>query len=170
MSTKQNNDSKTILRKYHIPRKRVQTHTVGPSKTKQSPLQETDINFIVKKSVSNGHLPMMMQEARYGDFSEPTTYQDALNTVIVAQNQFAALPSHVRERFGNNPEHFLRFTADPKNAAEMVKLGLATERPTPPQPLTADAIGEATAQAIEAQKEGTPSRSSKSEDKRPKRP
>jgi len=52
-----------------------------------------------------------------------------MNTVIVAQSAFDALPARIRERFRNDPAQFLHFMSEDSNLPEMIKLGLAT--PTP---------------------------------------
>ena len=56
-------------------------------------------------------------------------YQKSLNLVLHAQSQFDALPAHTRARFANDPKMFLEFTSNPENIEEMIKLGLAKERP-----------------------------------------
>lgn len=115
------------------------------SRTHQSFKDECDINTIVKQAISTGRLPDLIKEnPSYGDFSSPLSYHDAMNVVAMANEQFAALPSHTRARFENDPEKFLAFTADPENLPEMVKMGLAIKRndsndankPAPNQPIT----------------------------------
>jgi phage internal scaffolding protein len=101
--------------------------------TKQQFKDECDINNILKLFKDKGILPDMIKEnAQYGDFSDVPTYQEAMDIVLHAEAQFGALPSHTRDRFGNSPEKFLEFVSDPKNAEEMVAMGLATKRETPP--------------------------------------
>lgn len=96
----------------------------------QSFMDECDINNIMKKYAQTGELPGLIKaQPQYGDFSDMETYQESLNKVILAQEQFAALPARVRERFQNDPAKFLQFATDPKNGKEMVSLGLAIERP-----------------------------------------
>lgn len=73
---------------------------------------------------------LIKENPRYGDFSDPVSYQDSLNLVLFAQQQFEALDSRVRERFLNDPARFLEFTNDPKNMDEMIQLGLAIPRQT----------------------------------------
>jgi len=101
----------------------------NPTRTHQSFRDECDINHIVRTANKNGRLPDLIKEnPRYGDFSEPLTYQESLNTVIRANDQFAMLPSHTRAKFNNDPGQFLEFAANPENKPEMVKLGLAKKR------------------------------------------
>lgn len=110
-------------------RKRVQVSFTEPTRTKQAFKDECDVNTILKRYKSTGVLPNMIKEnAKYGDFSSPLDYQESLNLVLHAQQQFNSLSSHVRERFNNDPQKFLEFTSDSKNIDEMVKLGLATKR------------------------------------------
>jgi len=94
------------------------------SRTKQSFKQECDINHIMKKYERQGILPQNIKQGMYADVSDVPTYQEACNLVIAAQEQFAALPSNVRERFANDPARFLEFVNDGSNAEEMEKLGL----------------------------------------------
>lgn len=106
-----------------------------PSLTKQTFMEECDINNIMKRFENTGILPDLIKEnPQYGDFSDPMDYQSALNTVLLAQEQFDALSSIVRERFNNDPQTFLEFTSNPDNSEELVKMGLATypvPEPTP---------------------------------------
>lgn len=97
----------------------------SPSKTKQSFVEESDINTLMKRYETTGVLPDAIKaEPRYGDFSSPVDYRDSLDIVRFAQEQFAGLPAAVRARFGNDPEAFLEFTSRVENTEEMAKLGL----------------------------------------------
>lgn len=106
-----------------------------PSKTKQSFKDELDINTIIKKAQIKGQFPeMLAKNPQFGDFSNAPDYQQALNIVILAERQFEALNSEVRDRFQNDPAQFLEFVHNPENKNEMVRLGLATERIVEPKP------------------------------------
>lgn len=123
-------------------------------RTKQSFKDECDINNIMKKFQRTGQLPdMIRKEPRYGDFADPVDFQDSMNLVIFAQEQFDALPAHVRERFANQPVRFLEFATNPANAEELVKMGLATKRePKPsPEPISAKPPGKKTPPAAPAE-------------------
>lgn len=103
--------------------------TPEPTRTKQSFKEECDINNILKKYGRTGQLPDLIEkDPIYGDFSEPTSYQEAMNLVILANEQFANLSAKTRERFSNDPVKFLEFTNNPENIDEMVKLGLAKKQ------------------------------------------
>lgn len=111
-----------------------------PGLTKQADKEACDINNILKRYQKTGILPdLIKREPRYGDFSDIGQYQDALERVTLAQEQFNALDAHVRKRFDNDPAKFLAFATDSKNNAELIKMGLATrkqdsEASTPSQP------------------------------------
>lgn len=93
--------------------------------TKQSDAKDCDINAIFKRYERTGQLPdMIVRDGSYGDFSEVPTYQEALNIVIRAKEQFMALDAGVRNRFDNDPAKFLAFATDEKNYDEMEKMGL----------------------------------------------
>lgn len=94
-------------------------------RTKQAFKEECDINGILRKFNKTGQLPEMIKKnPQYGDFSEAPQYQEALNLVLAAEQQFAALPARARERFHNSPKEFLEFANNAANADEMAKMGL----------------------------------------------
>ena len=63
------------------------------SRTKQSFKDECDINNILKKYNKTGQLPAMIKaDPKYGDFSNSASYQESLNLVLLAQEQFSNLP------------------------------------------------------------------------------
>jgi len=96
------------------------------SKTKQSFKDETNINKIVAKYNKTGQLPSLIkQNPKYGDFTNPLDYQESLNTVLFANEQFNALSAKVRSKFNNDPTKLLEFVSDAKNLEEMYELGLA---------------------------------------------
>ncbi|QXP08288.1 MAG: internal scaffolding protein [Arizlama microvirus] len=93
--------------------------------TKQSDLKDTDINAIMKRFERTGQLPdMIVKTPRYGDFSEVPTYQEALEIVNLANDQFANLDVSIRNRFDNDPAKFLNFATDSKNVDELERFGL----------------------------------------------
>lgn len=99
-----------------------------PSLTKQSFVDECDINKILKQYKKSGllrHINAKAAQGAYADLPDDADYQTALHVVMRSQDAFATLPSSVRNRFANDPAGFLAFMADPANEAEIVKLGLA---------------------------------------------
>lgn len=100
-----------------------------PSRTKQAHKSDCDINNILAKYKRAGVNPLQapLLDA-YRDVSGVVSYQDALNQVHAAQELFDALPAHVRKFFKNDPLDFVEYCADPVNADELVKLGLANKK------------------------------------------
>lgn len=97
---------------------------------KQSFKEECDINTIVRRF---GLDVRPVPEGTYAwtdqDFSGVTDFRSALELVVMAEDSFMTLPASVRMRFDNDPGKFVTFSSDPKNAEELVALGLATKRP-----------------------------------------
>ena len=88
---------------------------------------ECDINKIMDRYLRTGCLsdPLnQMKPGTYGDFTEMGDYMENMNKIIQAREMFDALPSRVRERFGNNPGAMIDFVMDPANQDEAIKLGL----------------------------------------------
>lgn len=96
-----------------------------PGVTKQSFKDECDIEKILERGSKTGFYPVMHSQPMYGDVSQVSDYQAALDIVTTAQAQFASLDAKVRKRFDNDPSKFLSFMADADNIDEMVSLGLA---------------------------------------------
>lgn len=108
---------------------RVQTPVTQPSMTKQSFKDECNINKIMDKFQRTGALNHYAKHAPdYGDATH-TELADAMNIVANAETMFEELPASLRKKFENDPEKFLEFVQDEKNAEEMIKLGLK-ESPT----------------------------------------
>lgn len=95
-----------------------------PSLAQQNQKEEADINTIVKRFGLTGELPQNVRMPQYGDFTEVTDYQTALNAVKQANEAFMEMPAEVRSRFENDPEKFVDFCLDPNNREEAKKLGL----------------------------------------------
>ncbi|WNK14948.1 MAG: internal scaffolding protein [Microvirus sp.] len=95
--------------------------------TKQADLKECDINLIFKKYERSGLLPeMIVKDGRYGEFADVPTYQESMEIVRMAQEQFSNLDVTIRNRFSNDPALFLAFVHDNKNIDEMDRMGLLT--------------------------------------------
>lgn len=112
-----------------------------PGVTDPSGAEDADINNIVSRFHKTGVLPNINVAAVYADVSNALSYQDALQTVINAENQFMALDAKTRKKFSNNPSEFLEFVDDPQNAAELVTMGLATLVDKSPSPAAPDLTG-----------------------------
>jgi phage internal scaffolding protein len=105
-------------------RKAVQYKSNMPSKTQQDQAAGVEINLIMARYLKTGELTHIKENPRYGDFSNITNYQDALDNVFEAQEDFAKLPSKLRDMFNNEPAHLLEFLSDPKNKEQAQELGL----------------------------------------------
>lgn len=142
---------------FYRPHKRVTysddlvNHTTGVvtkpvRRVKQNFKDECDINKIVKSYSVTGqytHIRANATQGAYRDLPDNMDFQEAIHTVEAGKAAFATLPSHVRDRFQNDPFNFLAFMADPTNQDEIIKLGLAADlRPpttaTPPSSSTGD--------------------------------
>ena len=100
-----------------------------PSRTKQSELEDCDINNIMARYATTGVITHLQKgEPLYGDFSEVEDYQASLAKVMSAEERFASLPSEVRKKFDYNPQNMIDFILDEKNREECIKLGFI-ERP-----------------------------------------
>lgn len=112
--------------------KKVLSMPSGKSLTKQSFKKECDIHSILEKHKRTGVMTVRSGSPQYGDFFEPLDYQDALNTIIVANEQFASLPAAIRDKFANDPLTFLEFCTNEENSEEMIKMGLKEAPKTSP--------------------------------------
>lgn len=104
-----------------------------PTRTQQQFKDDADINVIMRRFAVTGQLPQGVRMPQYGDFIDAVDdYQTAMNAIRAAEESFMMMPATVRDRFSNNPQRFLEFCEDPRNADEAKKLGL-TKKPLPPE-------------------------------------
>lgn len=124
--------TKTKFKTAYGAKERSSFETTGASLTQQHFKDEVDIKNTIRRYDRTGLIANVNKAvAHYGDFTASVNeYQDALNLVIEAQQNFAALPAEIREVFGNNPGEFLEQVQDPANKDRMIELGLI-ERPQP---------------------------------------
>lgn len=114
-----------------MPLNRVKLICEDPSLTKQSPFtDQANIKNILAKYAKTGILGDPTRKPIYGDFSNPETYEEALNLVANVKSGFENQPVDIRQRFKNDPGEMLSFLADEKNNEEAYKLGLK-QRPAP---------------------------------------
>lgn len=106
-----------------------------PSVTQQQFKEECDINTIAKNYGMTGQLPAAVFMPQYGDFTEVADFQTALHQIQRAEASFMAMPATVRDRFNNDPQRFLAFTSDVRNADELKALGLTRSAPPVPPPV-----------------------------------
>lgn len=119
-------------------RERVLTPVGTRSRTKQSFASESDVNAIMRKYLSSGVVPPVVQgEPRYGDFTNGTEYFDAMVRVRRAEEIFASLPVKVRVACDHDPRKLLDLVAaadsDPKARELAEELGVIDRKPGQPE-------------------------------------
>lgn len=134
---------------YHSDRHSVKDW--GPSLTKQSEMDSCDIN----KIIAVHGIPENTKQGLFGDFSDSSSFLEAQQIISFANQQFAALPASVRQRFNNDPAQMLAFVDDPANMDEMVKIGLATKTVRPPNTMEAPEAKREAASAASKTKKGS---------------
>lgn len=121
-------------RSYSWPRRRVRvTHKfTTPSLTRQSEVNDSDLNVIYRKYTQTGFKPE--KPVYYSEVDHLHSLQDALQIQANAQTAFEQLPAHIRDRFNNDPVQAAKFLQDAKNHDEGVRLGLIPPRQPVPVP------------------------------------
>lgn len=94
------------------------------SKTKQSFVEECDINTIVRRFNITGQLPSDVSAPTYADYDDVFDFHSAMSAVAKAHEAFEAMPAEIRSRFHNDPGAFVEFCSNQANREEAVKLGL----------------------------------------------
>lgn len=114
-----------------------------PSLTQQQFKEETDINTIVQRFGITGELPENYQPPISGDFTNISTFEEAMLATRKAIEQFMELPGTVRERFDNDPGKLIAFLDRTDDVAKAEALALGITQP-PPERIrtTTDAIDE----------------------------
>lgn len=124
--------SKTkVHHRFDLP-PQVQLKAGKKPRTKQSFRDECDINKIMAKFQKTGAISHIRQHGQNYGFASSNDFAKSMRIVIQAKEMFAELPSSIRNRFANQPEHFLQFVQDPANADEMVTMGLMTPKSEAP--------------------------------------
>lgn len=106
-----------------------------PSLTRQEFAQECDINVILARYQASGEIDFLNKHAPQYMDTTAVDFQTAMETVANAQSAFNDLPSHIRDRFENDPAKLLDFVHKDANREEAIKLGLIA----PPAPGSAAA-------------------------------
>lgn len=102
------------------------------SRTHQDFAGECDINTIIQRfGIGENPITSGKWTTNVDIADAPDNYQAVMNQLNQARDEFMSLPARVRSRFDNNPHEFVEFVSNPENIEEMVRLGLAVERPVP---------------------------------------
>lgn len=124
-----------IKKRYDRP-DNVELITSEDSLVQQQFAESTRVRNILDKFMRTGMIDSNPLPPRYEDVSEVQDYQSAMNLLVSVQGHFDALPSKIRDRFGNDPEKYLAFINDPNNLDEAVELGLLQKsEPAPIEPV-----------------------------------
>lgn len=97
--------------------------TFEEGKTQSQFKDECDINYLLRH-YNNVPKP----EPVYGDCTQYSDLQSAMNVLNAAENDFMALPSDIRSRFNHSPIEFYNFCNNAENYDELVNLGLANKK------------------------------------------
>jgi len=92
--------------------------------TQQHFKDECDINRIIERFTKTGTMPQIVAGFEFADVSDVPSYQEALDFLNAAQEQFMELPAKIRKEFDNDPGNLLRFLDDTNNYERAVELGL----------------------------------------------
>lgn len=104
-----------------------------PSLADQSFLQESDINYIAERFMRTGEVPQVLNMPTSGDFQGIFDFQEAMNLIKQAKDEFMTLPAKIRSRFDNDPAKLISFLEDPGNRQEAEALGMLAKPPAEPQ-------------------------------------
>lgn len=130
------------------------------SMTKQSFVEECDINYIMARYETTGEFPQKYADkvgtGQFGDFTNVPDFQTALQTVMDAEEMFGNLPAKVRDRFGNDPQQMFDFLSDGKNREEAIKLGLVPPPAPEPGPQKVEIVNPSTPPASSPASPGAP--------------
>lgn len=103
--------------------------------TKQSHKDECDIHRILKQYQRTGIITHVQQaRGTYEDLPSNTDFQEALNTMMSAEQAFAGLPAQVRRHFDNDPARFLAAFSDRSQHDQLREFGLLKPKAAPAAP------------------------------------
>lgn len=105
------------------------------SRTVQDEAEDADINVLVKRFGLLGAIKPLDRIPINEDFEGVFNYQDALDKLRAADDQFMTLPAEVRRRFDHDPGEFIEFCSNPANLPELEKMGLTKPKEAPIEPL-----------------------------------
>lgn len=115
---------------YEARRKKYAVYNTLPTRTQSHFAEECNIRNILRKYDRDGVITHIHnREPKYGDFSELPDYQQTMQRLQIARDEFMNIPSQIREKFHNDPGKFFEFVTDPKNHQELIDMGLIKEKP-----------------------------------------
>ena len=130
------------------------------TKAVQSERKSADINNIVARAYQTGQLPVLMGRQHIEQLPDVESYQDAMNKVVFAQQQFERLPAAIRDEFDNDPSKMLQAVSQSGENPELKKklqtLGLIETPETPSNPPAEQSPEGATGGVATAEPTGDP--------------
>lgn len=102
-----------------------------PGRTKQSFMDDCDINQILNKAqIAGGISHLQKHGAVYGDFSEaPKDLLEAREQLAKGEAIFNELPPEIRREFKNDPLSFFEYVNNPENKDNLRELLPAIAKP-----------------------------------------
>lgn len=96
-----------------------------PSQTDQSSLEETTIDYYLRRYASTGIDPAAgrLEAAQFGDFSSIDDFRSAETKVAAVRSGFESLTAQERAQFDNNFSNYVEFILNPENAKAAQDMG-----------------------------------------------
>lgn len=115
---------------FYVPHDRVITPLSDEMITKQEFKAECDINNIIKQFQMTGIVNHINNaQPIFDDLPDSIDYQESIAIARRAEEAFDALPSKVRDYFGNDPQRFLAAFNDESQIGKLRELGLVQPLP-----------------------------------------
>lgn len=100
----------------------------------QSHAGSVDIHEILRRFAQGDVGALERVQGAYGDFTQmPTTFAEALNTMLAAEQYFLGLPVETRAKFGHDFHQFVASFDSPESLAALGLLG-SNDVPSAPAP------------------------------------
>ena len=96
-----------------------------PSQTDQSSLEETTIDYYLRRYAATGIDPAAgrLEAAQFGDFSSIDDFRSAQTKVAAVKSGFESLTAQERAQFDNNFSNYVEFILNPENAKAAQEMG-----------------------------------------------
>lgn len=96
-----------------------------PSQTDQSSLEETTIDYYLRRYAATGIDPAAsrLEAAQFGDFSSIDDFRSAQTKVAAVKSGFESLTAQERAQFDNNFSNYVEFILNPENAKAAQDMG-----------------------------------------------
>lgn len=96
-----------------------------PSQTDQSSLEETTIDYYLRRYAATGIDPAAgrLEAAQFGDFSSVDDFRSAQTKVAAVRSGFESLTAQERAQFDNNFSNYVEFILNPENAKAAQDMG-----------------------------------------------